>query len=333
MNRPSQFHSFLAPQLRAYLELRERLGYTNHHTHSGAKQLDHYLCFREITSIAGIDEALLVHWIHAVPASPLTKNGKLSFVRELFRHLMRQGLVRENPAARIPLLKVGPSRKPYIYSLQEIRCILEEAGKLKARFPDRLLGWSLPTMILLIYACGLRLGEALKLRIADVDFQEQALALWNTKFHKERIVPFSAEVGKKLSAYLALRNGRRPRDGAESPFFWWDANRWPKGLVEKHFRRILVRCGLRKPKGPGPRLHDLRHTFATHRLYKWYQDGKDPLNRLPWLTTYMGHVNIEKTQVYLTITQELLREGDRRFQNDFEELAKKAADRVGRNKP
>ena len=243
---------------------------------------------------------------------------------------MRQGLVHENPATRIPSLKVGPCRKPYIYSLQELRCILEEAGKLKARFPDRLLGWSLQTMILLIYACGLRLGEALNLRIKDVDFDEKTLALWNTKFHKERIVPFSAEVGEKLSAYLVLRKGRRPQDGDETLFFGWDGTRHPKFLVHKYFRSLLVNCGLSKPTGPGPRLHDLRHTFATHRLYKWYQDGKDPLNRLPWLTTYMGHVNIENTQVYLTIAQELLREGDRRFQDTFEGLAKKAASRVRR---
>lgn len=186
-------------------------------------------------------------------------------------------------------------------------------------------------MILLIYACGLRLGEALKLRIQDVDFEEKTLALWNTKFHKERIVPFSSEVGEKLSAYLALRESRRPQDGSDVPFFGWDGIRHSKSIVHRYFRELLVRCGLSKPTGPGPRLHDLRHTFATHRLYKWYQEGKDPLNRLPWLTTYMGHVNIENTQVYLTIAQELLREGDRRFQDRFEDLAEKAAGRVVRN--
>jgi len=331
MNRPSQFYSFLAPQFRAFLELRKRLGYTDHSTLSCAKQLDHYLCFRGIATITGIDEALVVNWIHAVPASAGTKNKKLGFVRELFRHLMRQDLAHANPAARIPMLKARPHRKPYIYSLWEIRCILEEAGKLKARFPDRLLGWSLQTMILLIYACGLRLGEALKLRIQDVDFEEKTLALWNTKFHKERIVPFSSEVGEKLSAYLALRESRRPQDGSDVPFFGWDGIRHSKSIVHRYFRELLVRCGLSKPTGPGPRLHDLRHTFATHRLYKWYQEGKDPLNRLPWLTTYMGHVNIENTQVYLTIAQELLREGDRRFQDRFEDLAEKAAGRVVRN--
>ena len=94
----------------------------------------------------------------------------------------------------------------------------------------------------------------------------------------------------------------------------------------------MRRCGLRKRTGFGPRLHDLRHTFATHRLYKRYQEGKDPLSRLPWLTTYMGHVNIEKTQVYLTVTETLLREGDRRFQRAYEDLADRTLRRACRKK-
>lgn len=332
MTRPRELHSFLAPQLQAYLELRRRLGYIS--TRSCALQFDHYLTFREIVSVEGITEALVMDWIHAASGrAPGTKNVLLSFARSLLRHLVRVGLVRENPAERIPVFQGEPRRKPYLYSLHEIHRILEEAGKFKALFPNRLLGWSLQTMILLIYACGLRRGEALKLRIKDVDFEEKTLALWNTKFHKERIVCFSAEVGEKLSAYLALRNKHRACDSGEAPFFWWDARRCPISLVAKYFRRILVRCGLSKPTGPGPRLHDLRHAFATHRLYKWYQDGKDPLNRLPWLSTYMGHVNIEKTQVYLTVTQTLLREGDRRFQDAFEELAQKALGRARRAKP
>ncbi|MBK8574192.1 MAG: tyrosine-type recombinase/integrase [Elusimicrobia bacterium] len=72
----------------------------------------------------------------------------------------------------------------------------------------------------------------------------------------------------------------------------------------------------------GPRIHDLRHTFAVHRLYKWYQDGADPLNKLPDLSTFMGHACFENTQVYLTITKDLLREGDKRFQALAEDTAK-----------
>lgn len=332
MNRRRKFCSFLAPELEAYLALRWDLGYRP--PRSCALQFDHFLTFRDVTSIAGIDEALIANWMHAVPErAPGTKNQQLGFARGLFRHLRRRGLTRDNPAERVPYAKAGPRRKPYVYSLHEISRLVEEAGKLKVTYPWHLLGWSLETLLVLVYACGLRLGEALKLRIADVDFGQKLLTLRDTKFHKERIVPFSAEVGERLKAYLAVRQARQPHDGSGESFFWWDGNRNPGSLVQRHFQRIRARCGLSKVRGPGPRLHDLRHAFATHRLYKWYQEGKDPLNRLPWLTTYMGHVNIEKTQVYLTVSRTLLREGDRRFQQAFEGLAEKALGRARRKKP
>lgn len=326
-----KFCSFLGPELESYLALRWNLGYRP--PRSCALQFDHFLTFRDVTSIAGIDEELIASWMHVLPErAPATKNQLLAFARGLFRQLKRRGLTRDNPAERVPYEKEGPRRKPYVYSLHEISRLVEEAGKLKVTRPWHLLGWSLETLLVLVYACGLRLGEAVKLRIADVDFGQKLLTLRDTKFHKERIVPFSAEVGERLKAYLAVRRARRPHDGSEEPFFWWDGNRNPGSLVQKHFQRIRARCGLSKARGPGPRLHDLRHAFASHRLYKWYQEGKDPLNRLPWLTTYMGHVNVEKTQVYLTVQEVLLREGERRFQAGFEGLAEKALGRARRKR-
>lgn len=73
--------------------------------------------------------------------------------------------------------------------------------------------------------------------------------------------------------------------------------------------------------------------MATHRLYKWYQEGHDILNKLPLLSTAMGHVNIEHTQVYLTVTRALLREADRRFQCAFEEVSQRALNRALKNRP
>ena len=157
MTRRRKFCSFLAPQLESYLALRRDLGYTS--TRSCALRLDHFLTFRDVTSVEGMDEGLIANWMHAVAENaPATKNQLLTFARGLFKHLMRKGLARDNPAERISFVAGGPRRRPYVYSLWEISRILEEAGKLKARWPRRLLGWSLETMILLIYACGLRLG-------------------------------------------------------------------------------------------------------------------------------------------------------------------------------
>jgi integrase len=326
------FHSFLAPQLIAYLDFKRKLGYTSYGGHcvrSTARDFDHYLIFRDLVAVGQIDVGLLHAWIHAVPERASgTKNKRLTFARGFFRYLDRLGLANENPALQITRLKPR-HRKPHIYSLAELRQILDEAGKFKRRYPRRLMGWTLETMIFLIYACGLRLSEALNLRICDVDFDEGTLSLWKTKFHKERLVPFSPAAAEVLKAYLARRRRFYPRPAPTDRLFRSrTSSSYAPGTVEWLFRGILRRCGLAKPSGRGPRIHDLRHTFAVHRLYKWYQDGHDVQNKLPLLSTYMGHLAIYCTEVYLTIARDLLREGDRRFQGAFEPLAHDALARA-----
>ncbi len=330
--RKRGFHSFLARHLRAYLDFRSRLGYTSFAGSPAARDFDYYLCFRDAGSLRDLDERLVAQWVHAIPShAAATKNGKLRFARGFFGYLLRVGMLRDNPASRIPYLK-QKAYKPYIYTLKEIHQILEEARKNQRRYPRRLTGWTMETLVLLLYACGLRLGEALNLRIQDVDFEENTLALWRTKFHKERLVPFSPAVRAKLLAYLARRNESYPPAGPQDPFFRSPGGKCRRSSFQHRFRHLLVRCGLAKPRGRGgPRPHDLRHAFAVHRLYKWYQDGHDILNKLPLLSVYMGHVNIENTGVYLTITQALLREGDRRFQAAFENVADKALGRALKN--
>lgn len=314
-----QFNSFLRRHLEAYLALKQSLGFTSFAKPGTARDFDYYVVFRGLARIEQIDEAFVAHWIHAVPRNPGTKNSKLKFARGFFDYLIRLGLARENPALRIAYLR-NPTYKPHIYALKEIHDILKETDRFKRLYPKRLLGWTLETMIFLIYACGLRISEAINLRIVDVNFEENTLSLWRTKFHKERLIPFSSAVGRKLETYLVRRRQLHPTADTEAPFFCRYAGRKYTGkTIDEHFRT------LRDPRGQkGPRIHDLRHTFAVHRLYKWYQDGRDPLNKLPLLSTYMGHVGIESTQVYLHITQTLLREGDRRFDAAFGDVVEQS---------
>jgi integrase len=329
---PRPFNSFLRRQLADYLEFKRSLGFTSVSHYFPARDFDYYLVFRDIVSVNAIDEALIYNWVHAIPKQATgTKNNRLKFARGFFHYLERLGLARENPALRIPYLKPR-YRKPYIYSLKELGEILAEARDLKRRYPRRLVGSTMETMLLLIYACGLRLREALNLRICDVDFEEGTLSLWKTKFHKERLVPFSPAVGRALKAYLARRQELYPGPSPDERFFRSGRNKsCTPGGVRWQFHEILRRCGLAKARSPSPRIHDLRHTFAVHRLYKWYQEGHHPLNKLPLLSTYMGHVCIESTQVYLSISRALLREGDRRFQAAFESTALKPLGRVFKN--
>lgn len=257
------FHSSLGRQLKAYLEFRQALGYTSFLNSHAAKDLDGYLLFRCVSSVRELDESLVANWMHSLPTqAAATKNGKLRFARGFLSYLVHTGALPDNPALRIPYLR-QKVYKPHIYTLQEIHQILEAARSLQRRYPNRLTGWTMETFVLLLYACGLRLGEAINLRIEDVDFEQGLLSLWKTKFHKERLAPFSPVVGQKLRAYLACRNRARLPAGPLDPFFAHPGGKYSKHSMFERFRLLLVHAGLAKPRGRGgPRIHDLRHYSA-----------------------------------------------------------------------
>jgi site-specific recombinase XerD len=103
----------------------------------------------------------------------------------------------------------------------------------------------------------------------------------------------------------------------DSPFFINQRScRLHHCTVNQTFLHLLRQCSIHHSK-TGPRIHDLRHTFAVHRLLAWYRDGQDVNARLPWLATYMGHVDIHSTQVYLRATPELIEQVHRRFHNHY----------------
>ncbi len=109
----------------------------------------------------------------------------------------------------------------------------------------------------------------------------------------------------------------RPRSPDSPLFLNQRSRRLHHCTVNQTFRYLLRQCGIRHSKLTGPRIHDLRHTFAVERLLAWYRDGQDVNARLPWLATYMGHVDVHSTQVYLQATPELIAQVDRRFYHHY----------------
>jgi site-specific recombinase XerD len=130
-------------------------------------------------------------------------------------------------------------------------------------------------------------------------------------------VPLSASTCRALQQYLRQRLQITPRL-PDSPLFLNQRSRHlHPGTVNQTFRYLLRQSGIPHHKSTGPRIHDLRHTFAVHRLLAWYRDGQDLNARLPWLATYMGHVDVHSTQVYLRATPELIEQVDQRFHNYY----------------
>src|SRR5207249_12000562 len=149
------------------------------------------------------------------------------------------------------------------------------------------------------------------------DVRNSLLTLHNSKYHKSRLVPLGADLQQLMTQYLAQQQAAGHSQRPGMPFFVLRCGT-PVSvqIVEQNFRCLCEYAGVRRSDGARyqPRLHDLRHSFAVHRLTSWYRQGADVHTLLPYLSTYLGHVNLAATQVYLTMTPELLRDAPQRFQ-------------------
>ena len=168
-------------------------------------------------------------------------------------------------------------------------------------------------IILLLATAGLRISEALHLTLQDVDLEHSVLSIRQSKFRKSRLVPVSAGTADMLRRYRDLRVAVAPTGPDEAFFVSGRGKAYSTSYVQGIFRDIAIQAGLRGPTGRGPRLHDLRATFAVTRLLQWYRDGDNVMNRLPLLSTYLGHACVSDTEVYLRITTALLEQANTRF--------------------
>jgi integrase len=180
-------------------------------------------------------------------------------------------------------------------------------------------------IVLLLYATGLRVREAVALNRADLDLDQSLLTVVKSKFFKSRLVPFSPRLGQVLLAYLSRPTGPGSNLGKDTPVFTTRrGSRVNQYTVEAAFRRVCQEAGVRRDDCARyqPRLHDLRHTAAVHRVTAWYRRNKDVQRLLPQLSVYLGHVHLAATQVYLTMTPELLNEANQRFERYAEKKSK-----------
>ena len=199
---------------------------------------------------------------------------------------------------------------PYIYSEQEVEKLMAEASHLPS--PKGLQGPSLATLIGLLASTGLRPGEASALELNDVDLQSRVLSVRQTKFGKSRLVPIQNSTRDALSHYAKKRDQICPCPQAKTFFVSDHGMRLKSYTLRIQFAKVSRAIGLREPQanpqciGRGPRLQDLRHTFATNRLVEWYRAGVDVGRRMPTLATYLGHVTVANTYWYIEAVPELL---------------------------
>lgn len=302
-----------------YLNMRRGLGFK---LHEAGKGLVDFVTFMEDNRATYITNDLALTWAQRpINVQPAHWATRLSFVRGFARYR-----VATDPRTQIPpegLLPFRPKRaRPYLYSKDEIHRLLDAALQMPWRKESSKLRPSLYYCLIgLLSVTGMRLGEARNLKIKDVDLPSGVLTIHGTKFGKSRLVPLHASTCEKLSAYIARRNCYCATR-SESPYLFITSsgNRLDNSDIHRIFYALSRQIGLRGvADSHGPRLHDMRHAFATNTLVHWYEADQDPERLLPILSTYLGHVHVADTQWYLTGSPELMREAMRRLELCWED--------------
>lgn len=214
-----------------------------------------------------------------------------------------------DPRTEIPsqdLLPYRTRRKtPYIYSKDEIVRLISAAKQLRS--PKGLRCWTHSTIFGLLAVTGMRVSECVGLTRDDVDLTQGLLTIRGSKFDKSRLVPIHASTQKILRQYMRNRDRTFPRPKTPGFFVAETGMRLKQWGIRWMFVKLSRQIGLRGPSDShGPRLHDLRHTFAIETLLRWYRAGVDVEQRLPMLSTFLGHRHVADTYWYLTATPELL---------------------------
>jgi integrase/recombinase XerD len=220
-------------------------------------------------------------------------------------------------SASLPLPKMPPTKTrtfvPYVLSREELRRLLDAIPRRRA---GRLLQpLTLRTVLLLLYGAALRISEATSLNLGDANLEDAIITVRETKFYKTRLVPLGPQLNQIMKVYADWRAKEGHDQHPKAPFFVLSSGACTNHVIVRGaFQRLREFAQIHHPDGQRPRLHDLRHSAAVHRLVAWYRQGANVQMLLPKLAVYMGHVRLSSTQIYLTMTPELLREVSLRFQ-------------------
>lgn len=309
----------LRQAVQEYLDLRRHLGFKLREAGRGLLDFVTYLERHHATYIT---QALALAWAQQPRHVQLSHWARrLSIVRGFARYRSAS-----DPRTQIPLpglLPFEPKRaRPYLYSDDEIKNLLRAALKLPCRYErNALRPWIYYCLFGLLSVSGLRVSEALKLEIQDIDLKAAVLTIRDGKFGKTRLLPLHRSTCKVLADYIARRKRHWAGRAVSSCLFVSSlGNRLDGGEMHRTFYLLSRQIGLRGPHAShGPRLHDMRHRFATNTLVAWYRSDQDPERRLPVLSAYLGHVHIADTQWYLNASPELMREAMRRLERRWRE--------------
>ena len=303
------FKSSLAPLMEQFVREKRAVGYKYEVGAVALMRLDRFLA-DQTPDDGGLSRSTVQKWLVKDPREhPRVQQTRFTAAREFAEFLCRHGHRAYVPDGSMRA-KGGTSYQARIFTHAEVRQLLQEVDRMAPSAQSPLRHLVMPEVFRLLYGCGFRLGEVLNLRIDDVDLNQGVLTVREGKFRKDRLVPPAPPLVERLRSYDAAVSvviGARRGDALFFPSF--RTGRCHPNSVYMTFRQALFSCGIpHGGKREGPRVHDLRHTFAVHAMLRWYREGADIDAKLPVLATYLGHQSLLGTERYLHLTAELFPE-------------------------
>ncbi len=296
--------------LEEYLRLRRALGFK---LEREGHLLAQFLSFLLARQSPYISASLAVQWAVASPSgSPKCARSRLRMVRGLAKYLAALDPRHEVPSLELLPATQTPRPTPYIYTEVEICTLIETTQALHG-----LKAATYATLLGLLAATGMRVGEAIALNRDDVDAHRATLIVQRGKFGKARELALHRTTVKALEDYAGARDRALPHPRSPAFLLSLAGTRLEYKNVHCCFLRLVHAAGLSQRR-PRPRPHDFRHTFAVATLLRWYREGVDVETHLPALSTYLGHVSPSSTYWYLTATPQLLELARQRAQQRLE---------------
>jgi len=310
------FRSVMGSDIEQFLAHKRALGRRYDVEENTLALFDAYLVANHVTGLPEISVALIDRFLTSRPRPrPRSYNHLRCTLGRLFAWLVGQGRLDRTPVQSGPR-RGTYQRQPFIFDAAHARRLLDLVQTLPNKGGTVQRGQTYHAMFAILYGLGLRVGEVCRLTVADADFERCLLVIRETKFYKSRLVPFGPKLAELLKAYLQSKTRQGSNCTPDAPLFALRGGRAINPCtVSQTFHQLVPRLALAVPPGCSPpRLHDLRHSFAVGTLLRWYRSGADPQAHLLALATFLGHVDVNSTAVYLTTTQPLLEEANRRFE-------------------
>ncbi len=301
------FNSIFAPSIDEYLAVKQQQNTNVRAIITVMKELDKLPLVRHI-ELPVITKEIFMQWksLYA-DGEGRTAYAKIGIFRRFAQFLCQIGYASFIPPMR---KRLPSSYVPRIYSEKEISDIFRviDSTALTIHHNTTCL-ICLPTIFRFLYYCGARVGEVLEIKNGDVNLEKGFITLKKTKNRKYRVIPLNDQMKEIITTYLHYRD-KMPIPDITSPDNYLFTNHRGEKItataIYVRFKQTLEKCGINHVgHQQGPRLHDLRHTFAVHSVYHMVQNGLDIYTAWPILSTLLGHHDIYSTEHYIRLTLEV----------------------------